>query len=29
MAQNDFFKRYLDAGLEFRDMTQARAEALV
>jgi polyhydroxyalkanoate synthesis regulator phasin len=29
MAQNDFFKRYLDAGLEFRDMTQQRAESLV
>lgn len=29
MAQNDFFKRYLDAGLEFTAMTQAKAEALV
>ena len=29
MAQNDFFKRYLDAGLEFTALTQARAEALV
>ena len=29
MAQNDFFKRYLDAGLEFTAMTQSRAEALV
>lgn len=29
MAQNDVLKRYLDAGLEFTALTQARAEALV
>jgi polyhydroxyalkanoate synthesis regulator phasin len=29
MAQNDIFKRYIDAGLEFGALTQARAEALV
>jgi polyhydroxyalkanoate synthesis regulator phasin len=29
MAQNDLFKRYLDTGLAFTAMTQARAEALV
>jgi polyhydroxyalkanoate synthesis regulator phasin len=29
MAQNDVFKRYLDTGLAFTAMTQARAEALV
>lgn len=29
MAQNDFFKRYIDAGLEFTAMTQSKAEALV
>jgi polyhydroxyalkanoate synthesis regulator phasin len=29
MAQNDVLKRYLDAGLEFRSLTQSRAEALV
>jgi polyhydroxyalkanoate synthesis regulator phasin len=29
MAQNDLFKRYLDAGLAFTALTQARAEALV
>ena len=29
MAQNDIFKRYLDAGLAFTALTQARAEALV
>jgi polyhydroxyalkanoate synthesis regulator phasin len=29
MAQNDVFKRYLDAGLEFRSLTRTRAEALV
>jgi polyhydroxyalkanoate synthesis regulator phasin len=29
MAQNDFLKRYLDAGLAFTALTQARAEALV
>lgn len=29
MAQNDVFKRYLDAGLAFTALTQARAEALV
>ena len=29
MAQNDLLKRYLDAGLAFTALTQARAEALV
>jgi polyhydroxyalkanoate synthesis regulator phasin len=29
MAQNDIFKRYIDAGLEFGQLTQTRAEALV
>jgi polyhydroxyalkanoate synthesis regulator phasin len=29
MAQNDPLKRYLDAGLAFTALTQARAEALV
>jgi hypothetical protein len=29
MAQNDIFKKYLDAGLAFTALTQARAEALV
>ena len=29
MPQNDVFKRYLDAGLEFSALTQSRAEALV
>lgn len=29
MAQNDILKRYLDAGLEFAALTQARAEELV
>jgi polyhydroxyalkanoate synthesis regulator phasin len=29
MAQNDIFKRYIDAGLEFAALTQARAEELV
>ena len=29
MAQNDVLKRYLDAGLAFTAMTQARAEELV
>ena len=29
MAQNDLFKRYLDAGLQFSQMTQQRAEAFV
>src|SRR5436190_19726558 len=29
MAQNDLWKRYLDAGLQFTQMTQARAEAIV
>jgi polyhydroxyalkanoate synthesis regulator phasin len=29
MAQNDVFKRYLDTGLAFTALTQARAEALV
>ena len=29
MAQNDILKRYLDAGLAFTALTQARAEALV
>lgn len=29
MAQNDLFKRYLDAGIAFTTLTQARAEALV
>jgi polyhydroxyalkanoate synthesis regulator phasin len=29
MAQNDVFKRYLDAALEFSALTQSRAEALV
>ena len=29
MAQNDVLKRYLDAGLAFTALTQARAEALV
>jgi len=29
MAQNDILKRYIDAGLEFGSLTQARAEALV
>jgi polyhydroxyalkanoate synthesis regulator phasin len=29
MAQNDVLKRYIDATIEFRDMTQSRAEALV
>jgi len=29
MAQNDVFKRYLDAGLAFTALTQARAEELV
>lgn len=29
MAQNDFLKKYLDAGLAFTALTQARAEALV
>lgn len=29
MAQNDLLKRYLDAGVEFTALTQARAEALV
>jgi len=29
MAQNDILKRYIDAGLAFTALTQARAEALV
>lgn len=29
MAQRDLFKRYLDAGMEFSALTQARAEAIV
>jgi polyhydroxyalkanoate synthesis regulator phasin len=29
MAQNDLLKRYLDAGMQFTAMTQARAEAIV
>ena len=29
MAQNELFKRYLDAGIQFSQMTQQRAEALV
>ena len=29
MAQDQLFKRYLDAGLQFSQMTQQRAEALV
>jgi polyhydroxyalkanoate synthesis regulator phasin len=29
MAQNDLLKRYLDAGMAFTAMTQARAEAIV
>src|SRR5215211_4283673 len=29
MPQNDVLKRYLDAGLAFTALTQARAEALV
>ncbi|MET0726713.1 MAG: hypothetical protein ABWZ76_00275 [Acidimicrobiales bacterium] len=29
MAQNDFLKRYIDAGLEFGALTQGKAEALV
>jgi 4-nitrophenyl phosphatase len=29
MSSNDLFKRYLDAGLAFTALTQARAEALV
>ena len=29
MAQNDLLKRYLDAGIHFTSLTQARAEALV
>ena len=29
MAQNDLLKRYIDAGLAFTALTQARAEALV
>ena len=29
MAQHDILKRYIDAGLDFTSVTQARAEALV
>jgi polyhydroxyalkanoate synthesis regulator phasin len=29
MAQNDLFQRYLDAGMQFTQMTRARAEAIV
>jgi len=29
MAQNDIFKRYLDAGVAFTQMTRERAEAIV
>src|SRR4051812_6539511 len=29
MAQNHLLKRYLDAGIQFSQMTQQRAEALV
>ena len=29
MAQNDLLKRYLDAGMQFTQMTQKRAEAIV
>lgn len=29
MPQNDLLKRYLDAGVELTNLTQARAEALV
>ncbi len=29
MAQNDVLKRYIDAGIAFTALTQARAEALV
>ena len=29
MAQNDTFKRYLDAGMAFTQMTRERAEAIV
>src|SRR5688572_19599333 len=29
MAQNDVFKRYLDAGLAFTQLTRSRAEAIV
>ena len=29
MAQNELFKRYLDAGMQFSQMTRGRAEAIV
>ena len=29
MAQNELFKRYLDAGMQFSQMTRERAEAIV
>ena len=29
MAQNDLLKRYIDAGIAFTELTQARAEAIV
>ena len=29
MAQGDLWKRYLDAGMEFSQMTRARAEGIV
>jgi polyhydroxyalkanoate synthesis regulator phasin len=29
MAQSDLWKRYLDAGMEFSQMTRARAESIV
>src|SRR3954447_519482 len=29
MAQNDLIQRYLDAGMQFTQMTRARAEAIV
>lgn len=29
MAQTDVFKRYLDAGVAFSELTRARAEAIV
>ena len=29
MAQTDLWKRYLDAGMEFSQMTRARAESIV
>jgi polyhydroxyalkanoate synthesis regulator phasin len=29
MAQSDLFKRYLDAGIAFTEMTRERAQAIV